>query len=337
MGQRKREVEAWLASLPELPAGCEALTPVTGDAGLRCYWRLRLSDGATRIVMDAASEPDPGPMRSFVQLSRRLADAGLQVPRVLAYDPQKALLLLSDLGERRYLEELRDERASELYDAAIQALLRMQREVRGTGLPLFDATELRREMKLFYDWLLQAHLGIRVAGARARLWRATETLLVDSALAQPQVFVHRDYHSRNLLHLPGGPGILDFQDAVCGPLSYDLVSLLKDCYITWPEARVQGWALDYLEQARQEGPDPRMDTEEFLLRFDLMGAQRHLKAAGIFCRLWLRDKKPGYLKALPRTVGYIAELGERRPKLQSFAHWLRDEILPALERLPCAP
>ncbi len=341
MQHRRSQIEAWLSQLHGLPGGDRQLETVSGDASFRRYWRLRLPDGATRIVMDAPPEREPlGP---FMDVAGRLQAAGLRVPEILACEREQGFLLLSDLGDRVYFNELNVANATEYYDAAIQALLRMQRRADSAGLSAFDDRELRRETALFHDWLLVAYLEKELDPGRARLWRDTETLLVHSALVQPQVFVHRDYHSRNLLQLPGspglpgGPGILDFQDAVRGPLSYDLVSLLKDCYLEWPEERVHGWALDYLGQVRQAGPEPGMDTEEFLLRFDLMGAQRHLKAAGIFCRLWLRDGKPHYLDALPRTLGYIVKLKERRPALGDFAEWLETEVLPALKHPPCAP
>ncbi len=273
----------------------------------------------------------PPPMedcRSFVQIAGFLRSMSLNVPEVLAADLDRGFLLMTDLGSRQYLNALGDDQAFEdrLYDDAIDALGRMQREGRRflRELPAYDEELLRFEMSLFRDYLCGRHLGITFSAAEEASWQSVCDLLVQSALDQPAVFVHRDYHSRNLMVTSeGNPGILDFQDAVAGPLTYDLVSLLKDCYVRLPDEAIRNRVMhfyDGLDAHRAAG----MDRDVFWRRFELMGVQRHLKAAGIFARLLHRDGKGGYMQDVPRTLRYIVDVASDEPALE-FLHELIEE------------
>jgi aminoglycoside/choline kinase family phosphotransferase len=258
----------------------------------------------------------------------------LNSPRVIEADLQRGFLLLTDLGERQYLEVLehRDEAADELYADALDALLLLQR--RGTAyqalLPPYDELLLRFELSLFHDWLCGTHLGIEFDTDLERQWQQVCDLLVSHALDQPQVFVHRDYHSRNLMVTEEqNPGILDFQDAVEGPLTYDLVSLLKDCYVRWPADRVRSWVIGFYESG-SDSMRSNVSREQFVRYFELMGVQRHLKAAGIFARLNHRDGKQGYMADIPRTLGYITELRSGYDELGALIDLIECRVLPGM-------
>ncbi len=270
----------------------------------------------------------------FVRVAGYLEAMNLNAPRVIDADLDRGFLLLTDLGTRLYLNELTDNPSSAptLYADAIGALLVMQREGAAfqAALPPYDEALLRFEMSLFHDWLCGTHLGIHLDAAEERAWQALCDMLTDNALNQPQVFVHRDYHSRNLMVSPhGNPGILDFQDAVEGPLTYDLVSLLKDCYVRWPAEDVWRWALDFYEQL-DDTLQTRIDVTLFRRYFELMGVQRHLKAAGIFARLNHRDGKPGYMADVPRTLGYIVDVGDDYEELGFVTALIKERVLPGL-------
>jgi hypothetical protein len=314
------------------------LAPASADASFRRYFRVTLGNG-TVIAMDAP--PDKEDVGPYLRVAAMLEAAGVNAPRVLARNADDGFLLLSDLGSLTYLEDLGDpERAGLLYRDAIDALVRMQSRGRDfcPDLPPYDERLLRTEMRLFPDWLLQRHLGLTLDRNETAVLDSAADLLVANALAQPQVFVHRDYHSRNLMVCPrANPGVLDFQDAVHGPLTYDLVSLLRDCYVTWPQERVLGWARDFRREAAAAGLDTGADEAQFLRWFDLMGAQRHLKASGIFARLWHRDGKPGYLPDVPRTLGYIVEACARHEDLAALGALVRDRVLPAMRASLEAP
>ena len=271
----------------------------------------------------------------FVRVAGYLEAMNLNAPRIIEADIERGFLLLSDLGEAQYLDRLRaDENdAKQLYGDAIIALLAMQS--RGAAyqaaLPPYDAELLEFELSLFHDWLCEKHLGIKFTRAEEELWRDVGSLLVRNALDQPQVFVHRDYHSRNLMVTSkDNPGILDFQDAVEGPLTYDLVSLLKDCYIRWPVERVTNWA-EMFYASLGEDQRNQVSAGQFMRNFELMGVQRHLKAAGIFARLNHRDGKPGYMADIPRTLSYIVELGPRYEELDFLVSLISERCLPMLE------
>ena len=283
--------------------------------------------------MDAP--PDREDCLPFIRVAGYLEAMGLNAPRVLEVDLEQGFLLLTDLGSVQYLETLVDDEgsAARLYDDATAALRTMQMSGAAyqASLPAFDKEFLEFELSLFHDWLCEKHLQIRFSDDDENEWRALCELLIDSALDQPQVFVHRDYHSRNLMVTEEmNPGILDFQDAMEGPLTYDLVSLLKDCYIKWPADRVLDWAEQY-RVSIGEADYGVLERRDFLRYFELMGVQRHLKAAGIFARLNHRDGKPDYLLDVPRTLSYIIDLVPRYDELAFLGRLIEEHILPGLE------
>lgn len=313
MTEREHRMQDWLARV--LPGTLERIAPASSDASFRRYFRV-WRGGQTWIVMDAP--PDKEDCRPFIAIAQALRDLGLNAPEVLAEDLGQGWLLLSDLGTRQYLAELNAKSVARLYDDALAALARLQvgGDPDSSLLPPYDAALLQREMELFREWFLGRLLGLTLTTAEHQTLDQAFAVLTAQALAQPRVWVHRDYHSRNLMVTdPANPGVLDFQDAVVGAVTYDLVSLLRDCYIAWPRAQVETWALDYRQRLRALGLSGLDDTEQFLRWFDLMGVQRHLKATGIFARLYLRDGKPGYLPDIPRTLGYVLEVATRYPEL----------------------
>ena len=312
-------------------AGSEPV-PASIDASFRRYFRLQ-GRGDSFIVMDAPPEKEDSV--PFVRVAGYLEAMRLNAPRVVEANLEQGFLLLTDLGTRQYLAELSEDKggAPALYRDAIDALLVMQKE--GTAfqsqLPPYDDALLRFELSLFHDWLCGTHLGLQFDDAAEREWQSLCDLLVANALEQPQVFVHRDYHSRNLMVMDeNNPGILDFQDAVEGPLTYDLVSLLKDCYMKWPADRTWQWALDFYNGCDASLRE-QVSLERFRRYFELMGVQRHLKAAGIFCRLNHRDGKDGYLKDIPRTLSYIVDVAPRYGELAFLLSLIETEVLPGME------
>jgi N-acetylmuramate 1-kinase len=302
MDDRLPDIEHWLEALGYRDY---RLSPASEDASFRRYLRLEVG-GESLIVMDAPPELEP--CDPFVKVAGMLREAGLNAPQVMQWERERGFLLLSDFGSRDYLSQLSEDNVTALYGYALDALLAMQTRIDPAGLPPYDDALLYREMGLFHDWFLGELLGIELDSGQELVWQAAMRGLADNSHAQPQVFVHRDYHSRNLMLLEqGNPGILDFQDAVRGPLTYDLVSLLRDCYIAWPAAQVRQLAAGYHQAAREAGLTED-DAEQFLRWFDLTGIQRHLKAIGIFSRLKIRDGKSRYLKDIPRTYGYLRQV-----------------------------
>lgn len=308
------------------------LERASNDASFRSYWRAH-SAGRPWIVMDAP--PDKEDIRPWLDVADRLSRAGLHVPDIQAADPARGFVLMEDLGDQLLLPALNASSVDAHYARAMDALLAMQRHADTTGLPDYDEQRLVAEMELMPEWFLKRHLGFV---PECEQWDVVESAfraLVDSAQSQPQVFVHRDFHSRNLLVTEvDSPGVIDFQDAVRGPATYDLVSLLRDCYIEWPEERVRGWALDFRDKLAAAGV--AVPTEgAFLRAFDLMGLQRHIKVLGIFCRLWYRDGKAGYLHDLPLVWRYTRDVGRRHPEtaplidLLETAIGTRDITVPA--------
>ena len=324
MQQRLVLLKTWLADVLETSAF--ELAPASSDASFRRYFRLR-HDGRSLIVMDAPPvQEDTAP---FIYVAELLIEQGLNAPRILAKDIRQGFLLLTDLGDTPYLQVLTEVTADRLYGDALSALLHIQQIDTGRldDIPPYDHALLMREMNLFRDWYLKRQRQQILSPAQEQSLDDVFEQLVSSALDQPVVFVHRDYHSRNLMFTEkANPGIIDFQDAVQGPVTYDLVSLLRDCYIRWPRVRVEAWALGYLRDARQAGivgaVDDTLDDEVWLRWFDWMGVQRHLKAAGIFARLNLRDGKSGYLGDIPRTLGYVREVAGRYEELQPLLDFL---------------
>jgi aminoglycoside/choline kinase family phosphotransferase len=324
--QRLEQLHHWLSAELRLPD--YDLAPASADASFRRYFRLHFN-GESRIVMDAPPQQEDS--RPFVAVGELLARTGLNVPQILQQDLEQGFLLLSDLGSRPYLDALDAQSVERLYGDALGALAVMQACAPAEGLPPYDEALLQREMALFPEWFLATHLGLTLSETEQRLLADTFALLVQSALAQPQAFVHRDYHSRNLMVCTHNPGILDFQDAVRGPITYDLVSLLRDCYVDWPREQVEEWVQGYHDIALDHGIIRAPMSAQFLRWFDLMGVQRHLKAIGIFARLNHRDGKPGYLKDIPRTLGYVEEVSGRYPELAGFAAFIRERVRPALQ------
>jgi N-acetylmuramate 1-kinase len=312
-----------------------AIAPASVDASFRRYFRVTRGVD-TYIVMDAP--PDKEDSGSFLQVARLLGSLDLNVPIILARDMERGFLLLSDLGSRQYLDALgSDGAADELYADALESLRTMQiADARiSQGLPRYDRPLLLREMDLLPEWFLTRHLGLTIEAPERAMLNGLFENLVESAVSQPACFVHRDYHSRNLLVTSeNNPGILDFQDAVWGPVTYDLASLLKDCYIAWPPARVRQWVLQYRESLLEAGFKLDAHAAQFIRWFDLMGLQRHIKVLGIFARLFYRDGKSQYLKDLPRTLSYVRDTASMYPETAAFAEFIArriDLVFPAAQ------
>lgn len=302
------------------------------DASFRRYFRVS-ADRQSYIAMDAP--PDKCDSRAYVRIAECFHGLGLNVPRVLEKEVAQGFLLITDLGKRLYLSQLNETTVERLYRDALGALLVLQAGVYSdsTFLPDYDDALLMAEMELFREWYLSRHLGIALTPKQHAVLDRTFEQLTGVALGQPKVWVHRDYHSRNLMVTEhNNPGILDFQDAVRGPVTYDLVSLLRDCYIAWPRERVEDWAMGYHRLALQSGIPVCEDDEQFLQWFDWMGVQRHLKAAGIFARLKHRDGKPRYLLDVPRTLGYVLDVSTRHAGLQPLYALLRELRVPEAMR-----
>jgi len=327
MAQRIELLKAWLRSLPGLDEF--SFEPASGDASFRRYFRIR-REGRSYIAMDAPPEKEA--IDPFIGVARAYEAIGLNVPHIHALERRQGFLLLQDLGDALYLDRLTPDNVDRLYGDALGALATLQACGPVEGLPPYDRDLLLREMELFREWLVEGLLEQELSPEEQGMLDATFSVLAENALDQPQVSVHRDFHSRNLMVTScHNPGILDFQDAVVGPVTYDLVSLLRDCYIRWPPSRVEGWARGYFELAVQSGVLRAGHEARFPVWFDLMGVQRHLKASGIFARLDIRDAKPGYLKDIPRTLGYILELEGRHAPLRGLIELLRKRVLPGLE------
>ena len=321
MPQRTEAIRHWLTH--ELGYRNYSLTPASTDASFRRYFRVAYSGGSA-IVMDAPPEKEDS--RPYVDIARRLSKAGVTVPEVLAMDLDKGFLLITDLGTTLYLDRLNEGNRDPLYRDAIAAMQSMQLRADTRDLPDYDKNLLTVELSLFSDWFLSRHLDIQPNPREGATLASQFDLLVESALSQPQVFVHRDYHSRNLMILAEhNPGILDFQGAVKGPVTYDLVSLLRDCYIEWPAEYVRRWMAEFYEHLTDEVSLTTVSLGTFERWFDWMGLQRHLKAIGIFARLHHRDGKPGYLQDIPRTLDYVMDVAGRydelRPLHRLLAHW----------------
>jgi aminoglycoside/choline kinase family phosphotransferase len=308
------------------------IEPASSDASFRRYFRV-FHEGGTHIVMDAP--PGREDVRPYLNITVMLETAGVHVPRVYEWDAERGLLLLEDLGTHQYLPALEaGNDVDDLYRDALQALADIQVRGRESAfeLPAYDKEVLVREMALMPEWFCARHLQLDLTRGQGEVITAAFEFLVAEALAQPQVFVHRDYHSRNLMITrERNPGIIDFQDALRGPVGYDLVSLLKDCYISWPRPRVEGWVRDYrLMMHKQASRSAGLNDAQMLRWFDVIGIQRHLKVLGIFARLWYRDGKSGYLKDLPLTLRYVVEACGGFPQLQALQEFLQQAVVPAL-------
>ncbi len=336
-------IESWLEQ--DLGLRGSRLEPASSDASFRRYFRAFFagtsSRGRTLIVMDAP--PDKEDVRPYLKVTSLLESIGVHVPHVHEMDMSRGLLLLEDLGVTQYLSQLEGGGdADRLYGDALRALTDIQ--VKGGAaalqLPPYDREPLARELGLMPEWFCAKHLELDLSAQEREMLHATFEFLIGEALAQPAVFVHRDYHSRNLMVLDErNPGIIDFQDALRGPVGYDLVSLLKDCYITWPRERVERWLREYRSGllSRNATLAGKSDAE-FIRWFDMIGVQRHIKILGIFARLWYRDGKPGYLKDLPLTLEYVRDACARYPELAAFSRFVEEKLVTELPRanLRCA-
>ena len=307
---RLSQLRDWLATLKTPATLPESLRPASSDASFRRYFRVDAEPAGTLIVMDAP--PPQEDVRPFVQVAQLFSSSGITVPDILASDMERGFLLLSDLGSTTYLQQLNADTAHKLYMDAIEALVKLQVHSQPGRLPEYDRALLLRELMLFPDWYLGKHRHAELADKqRTDLNQVFEVLLANN-LAQAQVYVHRDYHSRNLMVLAEhNPGILDFQDAVYGPITYDLVSLLRDAYIEWDEEMVLDWVVRYWELARRAGLPVANDIDSFYRDFEFMGLQRHLKVLGIFARLYHRDSKDGYLNDMPLVMQYVRKTAYR--------------------------
>lgn len=323
--QRISILSDWLRN--SLDLNIRHLETASSDASFRRYFRVMHASGR-HIVMDAP--PDKENTEPFIRIAELFATAHIHVPNIYHKNTEQGFLLLEDFGSTCLLDCLNPDNADRLYQEALDSLFRLQTGIdpHCCSLPNYDAALLQRELGIFYEWFLEKLLGIMLP---EHLKNSLNSLLIASALEQPQVCVHRDYHSRNLMALDSdSPGVIDFQDAVIGPISYDLVSLLRDCYIRWPEARVEHWAHAYYQRLCN-AEMLAVDFKQFKRWFDLMGLQRHFKAVGIFSRLHLRDGKSGYLADIPRTLGYIVDVCASYPELTEFNHFLRRQILPVYQ------
>jgi len=309
--ERLQAIQAWAAQ--QLGGDSIELAPASADASFRRYFRVT-AKGRNYIVMDAP--PAHEDCHPFVAVARLFADAGVHVPEVLAADHEQGFLLLSDLGDTTYLSALTEDTARALYLASNDALIRIQQASRPGVLPDYDRALLSRELMLFPEWYVAKHLGVVMNDDQQAILGSVFERLLANNLAQPKVYVHRDWHSRNLMVSDPNPGILDFQDAVYGPITYDLASIYRDAYIQWDEEQQIDWVIRYWEKARAARLPVHEDFGDFYRDFEWMGAQRHIKVLGIFARLYHRDGKDGYLKDMPRVMHYLRCVCERYDELK---------------------
>ncbi len=327
MPDRYNSLQNWLTET--LGTSTFNLKPASGDASFRTYHRLFLKN-KTFIVMDAPPEQEN--CKVFIKITKKLRACDVNVPIIHNVNIEQGFLLLSDLGNDLYLNKLNKSSIYELYSDALSTLVSIQVLVNVGGVDEYDKSLLISEMNLFREWLIEKHLNIKLSDSQVKILTTLFDLLVNNALQQPKVFVHRDFHSRNLMVTKeNNPGVIDYQDAVYGPISYDLVSILKDCYIKWPKEEIDKWVDFYLNKLYEEKAQYRINRDEFVRWFDLMGVQRHLKASGIFARLSHRDGKHNFLEDIPRTLSYILDLKETYEELQPICIILEELVLPRLK------
>lgn len=325
MSKRYESLNLWLREV--LGTRGFELKPASEDASFRSYYRLFLAD-KTFIVMDAP--PPQEDCEPFVQVTNILMDSNVNVPVIHHMDLKQGFLLLDDFGNDLYLNQLNSTTVNTFYSDAIISLIRFQKAANVTQLDDYDEALLHREMNLFKEWLLGKHLKIVLNKDQSQSIEAVYKILVENALEQPQAFVHRDFHSRNLMVTAhNSPGVIDYQDAVNGPISYDLVSLLKDCYIKWPKEDIQNWVDFYIDESAKQGVN--LQRKQFQRWFDLMGVQRHLKASGIFARLSHRDGKHHYLNDVARTLSYILDLKNEYEELKPLCVLIEESVLPEFQ------
>lgn len=323
---RKELLKNWLNTISGYTF--TSIQPASADASFRRYFRTTdENSGKTYVIMDAPPEKED--CTPFIKITKILRDARINAPEILEQNIKQGFLLLADLGDQPYLNHLNNKQAETLYTDAISALIRMQNIKNDViaDLPAYDERLLRDEMQLFEDWYLNQHLEVNLDKKQKTSLDDIFNLLIQNALEQPQVFVHRDYHSRNLmLTHKDNPGVIDYQDAVIGPCTYDLVSLFKDCYVEWPRQKIEQWLYDYFLKSNI-GKDKDLDFVQFIRWFDLMGVQRHLKVLGIFSRLNYRDGKEQYLNDLPLTLKYIMDACENYDELTPLKNLLNQAVL----------
>lgn len=307
---RAQQAYTWACAQLQLPEA--GFAPASADASFRRYFRLT-QGSRSWVLMDAP--PDKENCAPFLHVTQLMHEAGLNAPVVHAQDLAQGFLLLSDLGTQTFLHVINDSNADALFSDALDALVRWQSATRSSALPPYDEALLRRELALFPDWYVARHLRREFTPSQRACWAALEDMLVSRALAQPQVYVHRDYMPRNLMISAPNPGVLDYQDAVLGPITYDVASLFKDAFLSWPEARVRGWLQLYWQRARAAALPVPPDQARFEKDLDLMAAQRHLKVIGIFARINYRDGKPHYLADVPRFIRYLRDSAQRHAEL----------------------
>ncbi len=323
--KRKEQIEQYLRQ--EIGDDFDRLELASEDASFRKYYRIKTKKQSF-IIMDAP--PDKESTAPFIDITGRLQKAGVNVPAIFYQNQAEGILVMTDFGETQYFDVLNDTSVSSYYSDAIRSLVAIQKKVDTVGLPHYSSKMLYDEMALFREWLIGKHLGVVLSKQENVQIDKIFSLLVNSALNQPTVFVHRDYHSRNLLYVKdNNPGIIDHQDAVLGPVSYDLVSLLKDCYIKWPLEIVQQWAIGFYQDIELQKHG--VSEGDFLNGFHLMGVQRHLKASGIFARLYHRDGKTGYLQDIHRTLSYITDLKQEFAELALLVELIESRVLPILD------
>ena len=316
--ERQHRIQVWLESL--FPGQAARLAPASADASFRRYFRTVLSNGDHYIVMDAPLQYED--CRPFIEVAALFGAAGANTPKVLAQDLAQGFLLLTDLGDVTYLSVLNTGNACALYSDALDALIKIQVASRPGVLPGYDRILLERELRLFPEWYITRHLGVELNAQQAQTLDTVFEAILANNLAQAKVFVHRDYHSRNLMLAEPNPGVLDFQDAVYGPVTYDLVSLFKDAYIRWDEEIVLDWVIRYWEKARRAGLPVNADFGAFYRDFEWMGVQRHIKVLGIFARLYHRDGKTGYLNDMPLVMDYLRSACTRYRELEPLLQLL---------------
>ncbi|MCL2909793.1 aminoglycoside phosphotransferase family protein [Shewanella aquimarina] len=318
-------LNSWIART----LGDEAqLALISGDASFRRYYRVRYLS-QTFIAMD--SPPDLVPVAPFIALANAYHDHGILAPEVKAAELTQGFLLLSDLGDIQLLEVLTPENVEQYYGKALGLLEALQTITSAAGQPLpdYDDAFVLRELTIFIEWLVEHHLKLTLDSQTRQMIDGCFSLLIENVAQQPKVGMHRDYHSRNLMLCDDELAVIDFQDAVIGPITYDAVSLLRDCYVRWPLDVVEALLEQHYNQMRVLGRlGDEVNLSQYRRWFDLMGMQRHLKAAGIFCRLNYRDAKPGYLKDIPLTLSYVCDIGEQYPEFAPFIAWLRREVMP---------
>jgi len=321
---RLNTLHDWLKALqPSWQLDLDTLTPASADASFRRYFRIesKKPDFRTLIIMDAP--PQHEPLDAFIQVDLLLSAAGLNVPQILEQDIKNGFLLLNDLGSKTYLAELNNDSADHLYKDATRALVQMQLASKPDILPNYDEALLQRELDLFPEWYLKKHLQIQLNELQEAQLKKSFELIIENNLAQAKVYVHRDYHSRNLMVTEkNNPGVIDFQDAVYGPITYDAASLWRDAYIAWPEERIIDWVIKFWEDGRKAGLPMPLDFGQFYRDFEWMGLQRHLKVLGIFARLFYRDGKDGYLKDIPLVLEYAIACANRYIELKPLARIL---------------